>query len=77
VRRGLLALERELVSPSSHPALRLIGIADAEVPGAPPADAARDHDQALADTEEAGWSRSPSGKANRATGRSRKKRRGQ
>src|SRR5689334_22983951 len=55
VRRGLLALERELRSPASHPALRLIGIADAEKPGLTRADAARDHDLALAEGEEASW----------------------
>src|SRR5512138_1984999 len=54
IRRGLLALERELTSPSAHPALRLIGIADTEVPGTP-ADAARQHDRLLADAEEAAW----------------------
>ena len=55
IRRGLLALERELTSPAAHPALRLIGIADAEVPGLSPADAARDHDELLVDAEEAAW----------------------
>ena len=56
VRRGLLALERELLSPASHPALRLIGIADTEMAGAAEADAARDHDQIIVETEEASWS---------------------
>ena len=58
VRRGLLALERELLSPVAHPALRLIGIADKEMAGLPPMDAARDHDQALIEAEEASWGRS-------------------
>ena len=57
VRRGLLALERELLSPSAHPALRLIGIADAELGGVAAIDAARDHDRAIADGEEASWTR--------------------
>jgi hypothetical protein len=57
VRRGLLALERELLSPSAHPALRLIGIADAEIGGVTSIDAARDHDRAMADGEEASWER--------------------
>jgi Arc/MetJ-type ribon-helix-helix transcriptional regulator len=57
IRRGLLALERELLSPSAHPALRLIGIADAEVDEGGSTDAARDHDQVLAESEEASWSR--------------------
>src|SRR4051812_37003889 len=58
VRRGLLALERELQSPASHPALRLIGIADAEMSAATQTDAARHHDRVIAETEEASWSRS-------------------
>src|SRR5688572_28376701 len=57
VRRGLLALERELLSPASHPALRLIGIADAEIAGVTPVDVARNHDDALTAGEEAAWSR--------------------
>jgi hypothetical protein len=57
VRRGLLALERELLSPSAHPALQLIGIADAERSGVATIDAARDHDRAMADAEEASWDR--------------------
>jgi hypothetical protein len=55
VRRGLLALERELLSPSAHPALRLIGIADDEVAGAESTDVARNHDDVIADAEEASW----------------------
>lgn len=74
IRRGLLALERELTSPAAHPALRLIGIADAEIRGLAPADAARAHDQLLADAEEAAWA-PPT--AMRVTGApSKKKRRG-
>jgi hypothetical protein len=57
VRRGLLALERELLSPSAHPALRLIGIADAEIGGVTPIEVARDHDREIADGEEASWNR--------------------
>jgi len=65
VRRGLLALERELLDPDVHPALRLIGIA-AERTGVEAADAGREHDRLLADAEESGWnapSRSSSRKA--------------
>jgi hypothetical protein len=47
LRRGLLALERELTDPGSHPALRLIGIAAAEAPGVG-YDVAREHDRYLA-----------------------------
>ena len=71
VRRGLLALERELLSPTTHPALRLIGIADAGRPERePPLDVAREHDRVLAETEEASWAgadkRTPARPARRA-----------
>ncbi|HEX6049144.1 MAG TPA: ribbon-helix-helix protein, CopG family [Gemmatimonadaceae bacterium] len=55
VRRALLALERELLSPATHPALRLIGIAETEQPSREPIDGAREHDRVLAETEEASW----------------------
>jgi hypothetical protein len=74
VRRGLLALERELTSPAAHPALRLIGIAGAELPGLAPADAARAHDQLLVDAEEAAWARPKAKRVGRGTP-SKKKRR--
>lgn len=57
LRRGLLALERELSDPSAHPALRLIGLASAETGSRSPVDAAREHDRVLADVEEASWKR--------------------
>jgi hypothetical protein len=47
----------QLLDPDEHPALRLIGIADA--PAAAPGrdyDVAREHDRYLADAEEASWS---------------------
>ena len=56
LRRGLLALERELLDPLAHPALRLIGLATAEKPDASSGDAARQHDAVLAESEEALWS---------------------
>ena len=66
IRRGLLALERELQSPTSHPALRLIGIADAETAGMAPVDAAREHDHEIADGEETSWTpQAPSRKRRR------------
>jgi hypothetical protein len=74
VRRGLLALERELLSPATHPALRLIGIADDESPVVTPIDAAREHDQALADAEELSWTQ-PSTERTPARGDRAKKRR--
>jgi hypothetical protein len=55
LRRGLLALERELADPAAHPALRLIGVAAAELPDVPAIDAAREHDRALGEDEEAAW----------------------
>lgn len=55
LRRGLEAFERELLDPATHPALRLIGLADAERPDAPPIDVAVEHDRALAEGEERGW----------------------
>jgi hypothetical protein len=59
LRRGIEAVERELLDPASHPALRLIGLVDAERPDAPPFDAAVEHDRALADSEEESWGASP------------------
>jgi hypothetical protein len=75
VRRGLLALERELLSPAAHPALRLIGIADAESAGGNATDAARDHDAVLADAEEAAWTRPAPGRPSRGAKRLSAKRR--
>lgn len=59
IRRGLLALERELHDPASHPALRLIGLVDAETGPPLPYDIALEHDRFLADSEEASWSAPP------------------
>src|SRR5712691_6086678 len=57
LRRGLEAFERQLLDPAAHPALRLIGLAEAEREGAPKLDAAMEHDRALADAEESGWTK--------------------
>lgn len=51
LRRGLVALERELTDPSAHPALRLVGAAPAER-ASPGYDVARDHDRFLATVHE-------------------------
>ncbi len=75
IRRALLALEREMQSPTSHPALRLIGIARAEKPGLAPADAARDHDLVIADGEETSWTPPPPTRTGRRSGNAAKKRR--
>jgi len=53
LRRGLEALEHQLLDPSGHPALRIAGIMNVSHPGA--ADAAREHDRVLAETEEESW----------------------
>ena len=47
LRRGLLALEREVTAPGAHPALRLIGAATGELTGRA-YDVAREHDRYLA-----------------------------
>lgn len=52
LRRGLAALERELLDPSRHPALRIIGLADGETDRGDVRDAAREHDAVLADRED-------------------------
>ena len=52
VRRGLLALEREVADPEDHPLLRAIGMfKDATPHPDSTLDPARDHDQVLADAE--------------------------
>ncbi|MGH7584166.1 MAG: hypothetical protein ACREL5_13165 [Gemmatimonadales bacterium] len=56
LRRGLEALEHQVVDPAGHPALRIIGIAGtASAPATH--DVAREHDRFLADTEIASWAR--------------------
>ena len=68
VRRGLLALERELTDPAQHPALRIIGMAggasadDGDLGYSP----AVEHDRFLADAEAADWKRTPTRKRGRA-----------
>ena len=54
LRRGLDALERAVTDPTMHPALRLIGLGQ-EKKKSGRADAARQHDQVLADLEEKSW----------------------
>jgi hypothetical protein len=57
LRRGLAAVERELLDPASHPILRLIGMAQGERPDAPSFDPGRDHDKVLGESEIASWGR--------------------
>ena len=52
IRRGLEALERELLDPAEHPALRVIGLAVAESQRTEAYDVAREHDRYLADVED-------------------------
>jgi len=56
LRKGLEALELQLIDPEHHPALAIIGIAG-EIRAAPGGglDPARDHDHVLSDAEEASW----------------------
>ena len=68
LRRGMEALERQLTDPEQHPALRIIGIAQATQvdPATDPGyDVAREHDRFLAGGEEVSWGASLSRKANR------------
>ena len=57
LRRGLLALEREVREPDEHPLLRAIGILGEEGPDPLDSglDPARDHDEYLALAEERHW----------------------
>ena|SRR5689334_6438002 len=73
IRRALLALERELLSPSAHPALRLIGIADGEATGVSSRDPAREHDDVLAEGEEVSWRGAASWRRPRPAGGAKKK----
>ena len=56
LRRGLVALERQLTDRAEHPALRIIGIAGDYPPRPTPGyDVAREHDRFLAEGERASW----------------------
>lgn len=56
LRRGLAALERAVTDPATHPALRLIGLAErAAAAPEPGKEVARRHDDALARDEVASW----------------------
>jgi hypothetical protein len=57
LREGLAALERQLADPATHPALRLIGLAEKETAAPVRYDVAREHDRALADGETTSWRR--------------------
>ncbi|MEP6509629.1 MAG: CopG family transcriptional regulator [Gemmatimonadales bacterium] len=65
VRRGLEALERQLTDPAEHPALRIIGIADAETITDTDYNVAREHDRFLAESELKSW-KPPAKKRKRA-----------
>lgn len=55
LRRGLLALEREVHDPESHPVLRMIGLVTGPLKRGPGYDVAIEHDRFLADSEVASW----------------------
>jgi Arc/MetJ-type ribon-helix-helix transcriptional regulator len=55
LRQGLAALERALGDPATHPALRLIALAERETAAPARYDVAREHDRALSDAEVAAW----------------------
>ena len=55
LRRGIMALEREITNPDAHPALRLIGLSHGAEHGTE-YDVAAEHDRFLADTEQEAWS---------------------
>ena len=67
LRRSLAALERELLDPTSHPALRIVGLIDDDSGVVEGEDIARAHDRYLADVNEP---RTPSPKKRARRGRS-------
>ena len=52
LRRGLEALERQLLNPEHHPVLKIIGIAEEKAVREGGFDVAREHDRYLADLED-------------------------
>ena len=62
LRRGLVALEREITNPADHPALKLVGLGASDSGTGSP-DAARDHDAVLADSEVRSWSADGAGRS--------------
>lgn len=55
LRRGMRALEQQLLSPASHPALQVIGLAEKGGTARLSYDPAVEHDRLLAESEEASW----------------------
>jgi hypothetical protein len=53
LRRSLVALEKDLLDPNNHPALRIVGLVDDDAGTTTDFDAAVEHDRALADSYEA------------------------
>mgnify|MGYP001354179871 FL=1 len=63
LRRALGALERQLMDPAVHPALRVIGLAAGHARRPSPGyDVAREHDRFLAESERASWKPKRKGK---------------
>lgn len=71
LRRALEAFERQIADPESHPALRIMKVAEGATPASSPDyDVAVEHDRFLVDTEVASWSgetRKPAARRQRAT----------
>lgn len=57
LRKGIGALERQLLDPNEHPALRVVGLGVGRGEPELGYDEAREHDRYLADSEQRGWSR--------------------
>ena len=73
LRRALEALERLIADPESHPALRIMKIAEGVASAvSPDYDVAVEHDRFLADSEEASWK----GEAGKPVARGRQRRAG-
>ncbi|MXW67743.1 MAG: hypothetical protein F4Z72_12195 [Gemmatimonadales bacterium] len=65
LRKGLEALESQLLDPDLHPALSIVGLFHGTPPreGEPSLDVARAHDEVLADAEIDSWSSDRSGES--------------
>ena len=77
LRRALEALERQITDPESHPALRIMKIAEGVAPApSPDYDVAVEHDRFLADSEEASWKADTRNTASKGRKRSAGRKRG-
>jgi hypothetical protein len=77
LRRALEALERQIADPESHPALRIMRVAEGLTPaGSPGYDVAVEHDRFLAESEEASWGSEAPKQGRGASGRRAARKRG-